>query len=276
MDSASKINILIVDDHSENLLALEAILDFPVYNVVKAHSGEEALRCLLKNSFSLILLDVKMSGIDGFETAKLIKTRGVLKHIPIIFMSAIHQAYEYVLKGYSAGGVDYIFTPFDPEVVRAKVAALAKLFNRGNLHKEEVDLLHQNERRRRYRNLAEAMPIIIWTARPDGPIDYINKTWRNYTGMTFEQSKGWKWMGALHSEDFQGCLHRLTQAIHFGRGCDIECRLRRKDGEYRWYRIRTAPERNLKAELMGWFGSAMDIHHQKQVEETEGGRMEHS
>jgi len=267
MEIASKINVLLVDDHPENLLALEAILESPGYRILKARSGEDALKCLLNYPISLILLDVQMPHLNGFETAKLIKEREATQHIPIIFMSAIHKAYEYVLKGYSAGGVDYLFTPFDPEIVRAKVAALVKLSNRGNL-KQQADMLHQNERRRRYRNLAEALPIIIWTALPDGTINYINKQWHNYTGMTFDQSKGWRWVAALHPDDLRNSLDALARAIRLGRGAHIECRLKRKDGSYRWHRIQTAPEENLKGELMGWFGSAVDIHDQKQQEES--------
>lgn len=276
MESESRIHLLLVDDRPENLLALEAILDDPSYQIVKAHSGEEALRCLLKDSFALILLDVQMPGLNGFETAKLIKARGALQHIPIVFMSAIHKAYEYVLKGYAAGGVDYLFTPFDPDVVRAKVAALVELFSRGDRLRQQTGLLHQNERRRRYRSLAEAMPIIVWTARPDGPIDHVNKEWRNYTGMTFEQSKGWRWMAAVHPDDLQQCLEQFTQAVRLGRGCEIECRLRRRDGSYRWHRMQAVPERNLKGDLMGWFGAAVDIHDQKQEEESRRGRMKRS
>lgn len=270
MENPSKINILLVDDHPENLLALEAILESPAYHIVKARSGEEALRSLLNYSISLILLDVQMPGLNGFETAKLIKERESAHHIPIVFMSAIHKAYEYVLRGYSAGGVDYLFTPFDPEIVRAKVTALIALFNKENQPKQLIDVLHLNERRHRYRSLAEAMPIIVWTASPDGPIDHINKQWRNYTGMTFDQSKGWRWVAALHPDDLQFCLDKLARAIRVGKSSDIECRLKKKDGSYRWHRIRTAPERNLNGKLMGWFGSAIDIHDQKKQEETEG------
>lgn len=265
MQTDTRIKILLTDDRPENLLALEAILDSPSYGIVKARSGEEALKALLTHSFGLILLDVQMPGLNGFETAKLIKARGVFRHIPIIFMSAIHKAYEYVLKGYAAGGVDYLFTPFDPDIVRAKVAALVELHHQsGSLAQEQADVIHQNERRKRYRNLADSIPIIVWTARLDGPIDYINKEWRNYTGLTSEQSKGWRWMEAVHQEDLQECLDHLTHAIRRGQGCEVECRLRGRDGSYRWHRLQTVPEKALKGELIGWFGSAIDIHDQKQ------------
>lgn len=276
MESCPTINILLVDDRPENLLALEAILDSPSYRLVKARSGDEALRSLLKHPFSLILLDVQMPGLNGFETAKLIKSREMLRHIPIVFMSAIHKAYEYVFQGYSVGAVDYLFTPYDPEIVRAKVASLVDLFNRGNQQKPQADLLYQNERRRRYRRLSEAMPIIVWTAAPDGSIDHINKQWRNYTGLTFEQSKGWRWMTAVHPDDLQGCLMHLTQTVRLGRESDIECRLKKKNGSYRRHRIRAVPERNLKGEIVGWFGSAVDIHDQTRRQETDEETMERS
>lgn len=133
-----KINILLVDDRPENLLALEAILISPDYRLVSVNSGEEALRWVLKEEFSLILLDVQMPGLNGFETAKLIKARQKSKHIPILFITAISQATEHVLHGYTVGAIDYIFKPFHPEALKRKIEGFVKL-NQRTLELEQAN-----------------------------------------------------------------------------------------------------------------------------------------
>lgn len=133
-----KTNILLVDDRPENLLALEAILRSSEYRLVSVNSGEEALRWVLKEEFSLILLDVQMPGINGFETAKLIKARQKSKHIPIIFITAISQATEHVLHGYTVGAIDYIFKPFHPEALQRKIEGFVKL-NQRTLQLEQAN-----------------------------------------------------------------------------------------------------------------------------------------
>src|SRR5438270_2354775 len=97
-----------VDDRPENLVSLGAILDFPGYRLIKAHSGPEALRALLQDDFALILLDVQMPGMDGFETAAMVKLRPKTKHIPIIFITANSEQDKFIYRGYDAGAVDYI------------------------------------------------------------------------------------------------------------------------------------------------------------------------
>jgi two-component system, sporulation sensor kinase E len=136
-----KINILIVDDRSDNLLALEAALQSTQYNLVCASSGEEALKLVLKYEFAVILLDVQMPGIDGFETAKLIKTREQSMHIPIIFITAINKAREHVTQGYSIGAVDYMFKPFHPETLRLKIDGFIKLYKNRMQLQRQSDLM---------------------------------------------------------------------------------------------------------------------------------------
>ena len=123
-----KINILMVDDNPKNLLALEAVLNSPDFNLVYATSGEEALKCVLKQDFAVILLDVQMPCLNGFETAKLIKERDRSKYIPIIFITANNLTTEHVLKGYSVGAVDYIIKPFHPESLKMKVQEFVKIY----------------------------------------------------------------------------------------------------------------------------------------------------
>ncbi len=116
-----KPNILLVDDKPENLLALESALEDLNCNLFKATSGREALRMVLKYEFDLILLDVQMPEMDGFETANLIHGKKGFKSIPIIFITAISKEPQYVLKGYEVGAENYLFKPIDPDVLRNKV-----------------------------------------------------------------------------------------------------------------------------------------------------------
>jgi CheY-like chemotaxis protein len=130
VNAEPKCNILLVDDRPENLLALEAVLGPLNQNLVSAESGEEALRHLLEQEFALVLMDVQMPGMDGFETALQIRERAKTKDIPIIFITAISQEPHHALRGYSTGAVDYLFKPFDPWALRTKVGIFTKLYNK--------------------------------------------------------------------------------------------------------------------------------------------------
>lgn len=113
-------NILIVDDHPENLVALEAILDDVDCSILKANSGNEALSLLLKNDVALVLLDVQMPGMDGFEVAELMRKSNRTKMVPIIFVTAISKEAKYVARGYGVGAIDYMFKPLNPEILQHK------------------------------------------------------------------------------------------------------------------------------------------------------------
>ena len=123
-------NVLLVDDSRQNLLALEAILEGSDCRIVKATSGEEALKHLLKQQFAVILLDIKMAGMDGYETAKLIREREKTRDIPIIFLTSYNKEDAHIAKGYAYGAVDYIIKPVVPETLRSKVSAFIELARR--------------------------------------------------------------------------------------------------------------------------------------------------
>jgi two-component system, sensor histidine kinase and response regulator len=125
-----KANILLVDDHLSNLVALEGMLETLGQNLIRASSGEEALLHLLEHEFAVILLDVQMSNLDGFETAALIKQRERTKSIPIIFITAIHRDEQHVYRGYTTGAVDYLFKPVVPDILRAKVSVFVELYQK--------------------------------------------------------------------------------------------------------------------------------------------------
>lgn len=122
--------ILMVDDRPENLLALEAILQGLGHELIKASSGEEALKCLLTTDVAVILLDVMMPGMDGFDTAAHVKRREKTRDIPILFLTAIDGEAHQAFRGYAAGAVDYLAKPFDPWVLKAKVSVFVELYER--------------------------------------------------------------------------------------------------------------------------------------------------
>ncbi|MBM7659889.1 PAS domain S-box-containing protein [Bacillus mesophilus] len=177
-----KINILMVDDRKENLQALEAVLDSPDYQLIKATSGEEALKWILKKDFAVILLDVQMPGIDGFETARLIRARKKSMEIPIIFITALTKTQDYVLNGYSSGAIDFLFKPFNPFILKSKVEGFVNIYlSQKELQlKNEVILKHSLELDQAYSHLQKSEAIsraigetsidAIFTLNEDGRI----------------------------------------------------------------------------------------------------------
>lgn len=138
-----KARILLVDDRAENLIALEAILSSLNQQLVPVRSGEAALKALLTDEFAVILLDVVMPGMDGFETAAHIKRRARTHDVPIIFLTAAGAEPDHAFRGYAAGAVDYIAKPFDPWVLRAKVAVFVDLYMKNRQLREQADLLRR-------------------------------------------------------------------------------------------------------------------------------------
>jgi len=143
----ARANVLLVDDRPENLLALEAILEPLDLTLVRALSGADALKSVLQQDFAAILLDVQMPGMNGFETAQIIKSRERSRAIPIIFLTAINKEEAYVFKGYEVGAVDYMFKPFQPDILRSKVAVFVDLHRKQEQIKRQEELLRDAERR---------------------------------------------------------------------------------------------------------------------------------
>jgi PAS domain S-box-containing protein len=270
------VNILVVDDRPENHLALKAILSMPEYRIVSANSGPEALRLLLDEDFAVLLIDVLMPGMSGLELASIIRQRERTAMVPIVFLTAQSTDTNLAYEGYQAGGVDYLVRPLVPETVRAKVAVFADLYRQSKRIEEQARLLVSAERNtnelrllelriandRHYRNLAEAIPQIVWTARPDGVVDYFNRRWFEYTGLSAQETGG-TWEGALSPEDVERCREDWQDRLRLGRMFQVECRLRRADGTFRWHLCRAAPERSTTGAIVSWLGTFTDIEDQK-------------
>jgi signal transduction histidine kinase len=145
--SGESVKLLLVDDRPENLLALEAILEPLGQVLIRANSGPDALKHVLAEDFAAILLDVQMPVMNGFEVAEIIKSREKSRTIPIIFLSAISKEDAYVFKGYSMGAVDYVFKPFNPDILRSKVAVFVDLYLKQSEIQRQADLLRDSQKR---------------------------------------------------------------------------------------------------------------------------------
>ena len=160
MEAEERINILMVDDSPTNLLALESILQAPDRNLVSASSGDDALRYLLDNEVAVILMDVYMPGLDGLETAELIRGRDRSRNIPIIFLTADTTGGRHLSRGYSLGAVDYIVKPIEPDILRSKVAVFVELFKKTQEIKRQAELLEEKNLELENANLARLNMLI--------------------------------------------------------------------------------------------------------------------
>jgi PAS domain S-box-containing protein len=419
------INILVVDDEPKNLTVLETVLGDPSYRVVRAHSADEALLLLIDYEFALLILDIRMPGMTGFELAQMIKARKKTAHIPIIFLTAYYNEDQHVLEGYDTGAVDYLHKPVNPTVLRSKVSVFAQLYraNReianevaqrreieeqlrklnGSLEErvaERTAELHLNqfrlrqatdaarltyiefnfERRtaqgaenfepvmgfplssevgvsrgiqlllehvvsgdvdrveahlrrlavgeagdgvakldyrvlgddlverwiqsecfaefgpdgrcvkafmtnldvtalkcselalrvseQRFRQLADSMPQMVWTALPNGQADYYNRRWYDFTSAASREPGDIQWEALLHPDDVRKSLDGWHASLKRGINYEIEHRLLdRRSNRYGWYLSRAIPVRDESDLIVKWFGTFTDIELQKRTQE---------
>jgi PAS domain S-box-containing protein len=279
MDAAKPVNILLVDDQPGKLLSYEVMLDGLGENLIRANSGDEALQQLLKTDVAVVLMDVCMPDVDGFEVAAMIRKHPRFQRTAIIYVSAVNLTDVDRLRGYDSGAVDYVSVPIVPEVLRAKVKVFADLYRKT----EELERLNRELGRRvterteqfeataarlrhteeRFRFLAETIPSIVWTAGPEGSITYANQRWLDYCGVAAEHNeKNWPAL-VLHPDDRERREAEWQRCLSEGRQFEIEVRKRRHDGVYRWFLTRAVPHRDAEGKVMGWFGVTTDIHEQK-------------
>jgi PAS domain S-box-containing protein len=271
MLSELTVNILLVDDHPENLLALEAILTPLGGNLVKAHSGEEALRCLLHQDFAVILLDVQMPGMDGFETATLIRSRERSRHTPIIFLTAFSTNDNLVFRGYSLGAVDYLLKPIEADILTSKVGVFIELFKKTEEVKRQSRQLASintelRESEERFRLLSACSPVGIFLTDVNGFCTYANPRFQAICDLSLSDALGDRWLQAVHLEDRQQVIadwFTYTQEI---REYSDEFRFQTRSGEVRWTHVRSSPMFSNTGELMGHVGTVEDITGRKSAE----------
>lgn len=267
-------SILIVDDHPANLLALEGILEPLNQRIVKANSGEEALKRLLDHEFAVILMDVQMPGLDGTQTARIIKEREKTKHVPIIFLTAISRDQTNIFRGYSAGAVDYLLKPFDPDILRTKVQVFVDLWERGKRLERREAMIRQREREfleqqneTRFQNVTDTMPLCVLAGKPDGTIYWCNKVWEQYTGLDLAHTAAGGWLETVHPDDREQLTNNRDIWVKQQSEFAMEYRIRRADGRYRWFLSRSTTERDARGEVVGWIGTMTDVDDQRRDRE---------
>lgn len=255
--STERARILAVDDDERNLLAIGEVL-VGTGEVISARSGEEALRCLLKGEFAVILLDVLMPGIDGYETAALIRKREQSRHTPIIFLSAVNKEQAHMLRGYDAGAVDFVFKPFDPLILRSKVTVFVDLFEKTRAIREQAaveqrliaekldaqaaklsaeEALLASERRQA--SILKSLPLAVYVEKEGdvGPV-FIGGDMQAVTGFPAESIRDDQefWLSRVHPDDRSGLVPQLRNG-----GMTREYRWRHADGGYRHFLEQAVP-----------------------------------
>ena len=286
--SADRARVLLVDDDERNLLAVATVLE-DLGEVVLARSGEEALRHLLKGEFAVILLDVYMPGMDGYETAQIIRNRDQTKGIPIVFLSAVNKEAEHQLRGYSMGAVDYVFKPVDPIILRSKVAVFVELFEKtkeverkarreqalldANLRANAERLRAEQELRRaeqRQAAIIQSLPMVLYLepyeAAQRAPT-YVSGDLEAICGFTLEQvqSQPEIWADRLHADDRNRVLAALEARRKTGRS-SIEYRWQCADGAYKHFLDQAVLLRDADGKPVEFAGTLTDISEQRSLE----------
>ena len=286
-----RVNILMVDDQPGKLLTYEAILSDLGENLIKATSAKEALEKLLKTDVAVVLMDVSMPEIDGFELAEIIRQHPRFQKTAIIFISAVHLTDLDRLKGYQHGAVDYLSVPIVPEVLRAKVKVFTEL-HRKNRQLERLNseleqrvaertaelqqkavALHTLNRELAQRNqeldaIVQTAPDIIFSRNPDGSRDYISSRFYEYTGAPPDTAIGFGWMEYVHAGDKEQTHERWMHSVQSGEAYECDYRLRGSDSQYRWFRARAVPLRDGHGAIVKWYGTCSDIHDSKLLEQS--------
>jgi PAS domain S-box-containing protein len=272
MQAESKVNILLVDDKAENLLALEAILGELEENLVQATSGEEALWCLLNQDFAVILLDIQMPEMDGFETASLIRSRPRSRQTPIIFLTAFGADDYMQFKGYAVGAVDYLLKPIDPHILTSKVKIFIELYKKSEALKQQAKQLavlnaELKQSEERFRSLSTCSPVGIFEIDDRGNCTYVNPRYEVICGVTAAESLVKSWLESVHPDDKEAANTSWLSYIHEGKEYSQEYRFLLKD-DIRWVHVRCVSMLAADGTIQGYVGTVEDITEQKNAEET--------
>lgn len=275
------VSILIADDRPENLLALEELLREEEIEVVRAASGREALGLSLKHEFALVLLDVQMPDMDGFETAELMRGNPKTRSLPIIFVTAGEKSSSNLFKGYESGAVDYIYKPIDPIILRSKVRVFSELYRqRRAIQRQEQSLERLVEERTRdlgysedrYRRLLESVSSYVYTVFCQDEVPVRTEHGRGceaVSGYTPEDyaTDSWLWLRLVPEAD-----RPLVEAFNrrlLAEKCTltIEHRLLHRDGSLRWIQNTLVPRLSTEGILLSYDGVISDITQRRKAEE---------
>jgi signal transduction histidine kinase len=261
--------ILIVDDQEANIYSLKKLLESQNFLVDTALSGEEALKKVLKNNYALIILDVQMPGIDGFEVAETLSGFNKTKDVPIIFLSAVNKDKKFITKGYASGGIDYVTKPIDPDILMLKVKTFSRLYEQTVALNDIQHVLRleieerkkaQQELREQVENLhstLESLPQLAFTANGNGEIEFVNSKWLSYApATTFPRT---------HIDD-PDIRESWADALIAETPIELEVRIKELESElFRFHLLRIIPIKE-KNNQVKWVGTFTDIDDQKQME----------
>jgi PAS domain S-box-containing protein len=290
MGKNETVNILMVDDQPAKLLSYEVMLGELGENLIKANSPKEALEVLLKTDIAVVLMDVSMPELDGFQLAAMIRQHPRFQRTAIIFVSAVHLTDLDQLKGYEHGAVDYISVPVVPELLRAKVRVFSDLHRKTRLLEAlNIDLenrvLERTEELATKANLLTRLnaelteknqeldaifstaPDIIFSRRADGSRDYVSERFYDFTGAPPGSANGFGWLEYVHPDDKEHAMADWMRCVESGANYEAEYRIRAGDGAYRWFRARAVPIRD-EGKIAKWYGTCSDIHDSKLLEQS--------
>ena len=262
--------ILIVDDNEYNLFSLKKLLQSQDFPVDTAASGEEALTKALKKTYSLIILDVQMPDMDGFEVAETLAGYSKTKDIPIIFLSAVNTDKRFITKGYASGGRDYVTKPVDPEILLLKVKTFNNLQEQSVAMKKNQQSLEKEIKGRKemqvsmkskidhFHLMLEALPQIAFTLNQDGIVDFVNGKWYHYSSVETQFPE-------THSDDLN-INEEFQRFRNKKKPFELEARLKKlQSGEFRYHLLKMSPVFEGES-IKNWVGTFTDIEDQKKVE----------
>ncbi|WP_395973160.1 response regulator [Chryseobacterium cucumeris] len=262
--------ILIVDDNQSNLYSLQKLLESKDFQVETASSGEEALGKALKNDYALIILDVQMPDMDGFEVAETLADYSKTKDVPIIFLSAVNTDKKFITQGYASGGKDYVTKPVDPEILLLKVKTFYNLQEQNIAMKKTQQNLELEVKGRResqvtmksqidhFHLMLESLPQIAFTLNEEGAVDFVNGKWYQYSDN--EQD-----FPETHPDDHK-ISEELERCRKKGKALELEIRIKNViSGHYRYHLLRVTPVYD-EHRIKNWVGTFTDIDDQKKVE----------
>lgn len=262
--------ILIVDDNQSNLYSLKKLLESKDFQVDTADSGEEALGKALKNDYALIILDVQMPDMDGFEVAETLAGYSKTKEVPIIFLSAVNTEKRFITRGYASGGKDYVTKPVDPEILLLKVKTFYNLQEQNLAMKKTQQSLELEVKGRResqvtmksqidhFHLMLESLPQIAFTLTEKGDVDFVNCKWYQYSNSAKEFPE-------THPDDFN-IKEEFERCRKKGTALELEIRIKNiESGNYRYHLLRVTPVYDGDV-IKNWVGTFTDINDQKKVE----------
>jgi PAS domain S-box-containing protein len=283
-------DILIVDDDSNSLALLSSLLTAEGHTVRPADSGKLALASVEASPPELILLDMRMPGMDGLAVCRQLKARKESRNIPVLFISGSTGA-DARVEALELGAVDFLTKPFNRAELLARVRTHLELSRLRSQLEEQVALrtaelrstveqlqreigerwrIEQalRESERRFRIMADTAPVMIVASDADRRATFFNKVWRDFTGHTMEQDLGTGWTASVHADDLQNCLNSIAASYAKRKECLVRYRVRRADGEYRFVMCKGVPRFEPDGTFAGYIGSLVDITDLKRNQEA--------